>query len=50
VHSVVDIAHTQGLLTAFATELELQKDPVSSPTLYEGVEVLRSLIKTIIRP
>src|SRR5256712_12573388 len=50
VHSVVDIAHTQGLLTAFATELELQKDPVSSPTLYEGVEVLRCLIKTIIRP
>ena len=50
VHSVVDIAHTQGLLTAFGTELELQRDPVSSPTLYEGVEVLRSLIKTIIRP
>jgi len=50
VHSVVDIAHTQGLLTAFASELDLEKEPVSSATLYEGVEVLRSLIRTIIRP
>ena len=50
VHSVVDIAHTQGLLTAFSSELDLQKEPVSPATLYEGVEVLHSLIRTIIRP
>jgi hypothetical protein len=48
VHSVVDVAHTQELLTAFGSELDLEKDPVSSATLYEGVEVLRSLIRTII--
>lgn len=50
VHSVVDIAHTQGLLTAFASEFDLGKDPVSSVTLSEGIQVLRSLIRTIIRP
>jgi len=50
VHSVVDIAHTQGLLTAFASELSLMHETVSKATLFEGIEVLRALIKRIIRP
>ncbi len=50
VHSVVDIAHTQGLLTAFASELDFADQSISISTLFEGVEVLRTLIRTIIRP
>jgi len=50
VHSVVDLEHTQGLLDAFASELSFVHEPVSHATLFEGVEVLRTLINAIIRP
>jgi hypothetical protein len=50
VHGVVDLAHTQGLLTAFAAELDLLKEPISSGKLFEGVAVLRPLIQAIICP
>src|SRR5262249_43924695 len=50
VHSVVDIGHTQGLLTAFEAELTIANEPASLKSLFEGVEVLRTLVKTIINP
>lgn len=50
VHSVVDLAHTQGLLNAFASELDLEPEPPPPAGLFEGVDVLRSLITTILRP
>lgn len=50
VHSVVDIAHTQGLITAFESELSVTDGTVSASTLFQGIEVLRTLINTIIRP
>jgi hypothetical protein len=50
VHSVVDIAHTQGLITAFESELSVSDSTVSTSTLFQGIEVLRTLINTIIRP
>jgi len=50
VHSVVDIAHTQGLITAFESELSVTDSTVSTSTLFQGIEVLRTLINTIIRP
>ena len=50
VHSVVDIAHTEGLITAFESELSVTDSTVSTSTLFQGIEVLRTLINTIIRP
>lgn len=49
VHGVVDIAHTQGLLEAFAAETELTEHPMPLRVL-EGVEVLRNLIAIVIFP
>ena len=49
VHGVCDIAHTEGLLRAVAVEMEL--DPVDSMTnLFDGVDLLRTLIQTIVDP
>lgn len=50
VHTVGDIAHTQGLLDAFSAELSLTTEPVSRPSLFEGIEILRSLVEAIVRP
>jgi hypothetical protein len=50
VHSVVDIAHTQGLITAFESELSVTDSTVSTSTVFQGIDVLRTLINTIIRP
>ena len=47
VHGVCDIAHTQGLFSALAAEMEVNPlDP--GVDLYEGVYLLRSLIQTIV--
>lgn len=49
VHTVGDIAHTQGLLDAFSAELSLATEPVTRASLFEGIEILRSLLESIIR-
>jgi hypothetical protein len=47
VHGVCDIAHTDGLLRAFSTEMAINPlDPEIDPL--EGVYLLRSLINTIV--
>jgi hypothetical protein len=49
VHGVVDVVHTQELLRALEAELRLPFAPPSStPELLEGVELLRTLIETIV--
>jgi Iron-containing redox enzyme len=48
VHSVGDIAHTQGLLTAFSAELSLINEPVSRSSVLEGIAVLRNLVEAIV--
>jgi len=50
VHCVVDIAHTEGLLAAFDSELNITGERLSETQLLEGVEVLHALIKCIVRP
>lgn len=49
VHGVCDIAHTQGLFDALAAEMELAP-PKPAADLLEGVELLRTLIQSIIDP
>jgi hypothetical protein len=47
VHGVCDITHTQELFRALAAEMAL--NPVEPETnLFEGVDLLRSLIHTIV--
>jgi hypothetical protein len=46
VHGVCDIAHSEGLLLAFAAEAAVNP-PDSSADLFEGVNKLRDLIRTI---
>jgi hypothetical protein len=47
VHGVCDIAHTQGLLRAL--DMEMALDPIDpSDNLYEGIDLLRNLIRTIV--
>ena len=47
VHGVCDIAHTQGLFDALAAETEV--NPLdANADLFEGVNLLRSLIQTIV--
>lgn len=49
VHGVCDVAHTKELYEALAAEMAL--DPHGPPAnLYEGVDLLRTLIETIIDP
>src|SRR3989454_5580973 len=50
VHGVCDITHTQELFRALAAEITLMHDPLPEAVLLEGVEVLGTLIETIIRP
>jgi len=52
VHGVVDVVHTAGLLRALEAEMA-RLDPAAAepPTvLLTGVETLRALIETVIRP
>jgi hypothetical protein len=46
VHGVCDIAHSEGLLLAFAAEAQINP-PDPSADLFEGVNQLRDLIRTI---
>ena len=49
VHGVCDIAHSEGLFRAFAVEME--HSPIEPGTdLFEGVDLLRTLIQTIVHP
>ena len=50
VHGICDIAHTQDLFRAFEAETLVAADPPTPTTLLEGVEVLQTLIETIIQP
>ena len=51
VHGTLDAVHTRGLLRAFDAEMALRPRPVPpAPNLFAGVEVLRTLIRTIIDP
>jgi hypothetical protein len=50
VHGMCDIAHTQELFRAFEAETLVTADPPAPTTLFEGVEVLQTLIQTIIQP
>ena len=47
VHGVCDIAHTEGLFRALAAERALDATE-SSMNLFEGVDLLRTLIQTIV--
>jgi hypothetical protein len=50
VHGVCDVVHTQELFRALEGELALLHDPLPPATkLLEGVELLRTLIESIIR-
>ena len=48
VHGVCDITHTQELYRALEAELALNPTPVSNGDMFEGVELLRSLVQTIV--
>lgn len=49
VHGICDVAHTKELFDALAAEMALNP-PEPSTNLFEGVDLLRTLIKTIIDP
>jgi hypothetical protein len=49
VHGVCDVAHTQELFRALSAEMSLK--PVDSAAdIFQGVKLLRTLIRTIIQP
>jgi hypothetical protein len=48
VHGECDIAHTQGLYRAVDAEMELTEDLPTEKDLYEGVELLRTLLQTTV--
>jgi hypothetical protein len=49
VHGVCDVAHTQGLLRAL--DMEMALDPIDPANdLYEGINLLRALIQTVVDP
>jgi hypothetical protein len=51
VHGVVDIVHTEGLFRALEAEMLRKPDaPEPTPSLFTGVEVLRTLIENVIHP
>ena len=51
VHGVVDVVHTEGLFRALEAEMLLKPDVVEpTPSLFAGVEVLRTLIENVIHP
>ena len=47
VHGVCDITHTQELYRALEAELALTPAPVAANDMFEGVELLRTLIQNI---
>jgi hypothetical protein len=49
VHGVCDIAHTQGLFHALDAEIALNP-PETGADLYEGLDLLSGLIRTIVHP
>lgn len=49
VHGVCDIAHSQGLFRALSVEM-MHKPLEPGADLFEGVELLRTLIQTIVHP
>lgn len=49
VHGVCDIAHTEGLFRALAAEMAINPAPEGTD-LFEGVNLLTCLIKTIVPP
>jgi hypothetical protein len=49
VHGVCDVEHTQGLFRALDVEMAL-REPVPAGQMLEGVEILRTLIQTIVQP
>jgi hypothetical protein len=48
VHGVVDVLHTQELFRAFAAEMAVTSEPPAPSVLFEGVEILRSLVEKVI--
>jgi hypothetical protein len=51
VHGVVDVVHTEGLFRALESEMLRKPDaPEPTPSLFTGVEVLRTLIENVIHP
>jgi hypothetical protein len=51
VHGVVDVVHTQGLFRAAEAEMAIMHDPPPPATkLLEGVDLLRTLIRSIVDP
>jgi hypothetical protein len=51
VHGVVDVVHTEDLFRALAAEMRLADDASpSAMSLFEGVERLQSLLRTIVHP
>jgi hypothetical protein len=49
VHGVCDVAHTQGLFQALSAEMSVHS-PEPTTQLFEGVELLRTLLRTILGP
>lgn len=49
VHGVCDIAHTEGLFRSLAAEMALNP-PEPTVDLFEGMNLLRALIQTIVEP
>jgi hypothetical protein len=47
VHGICDVAHTEGLIRALQAELAINP-PVAGTNLFEGVELLASLIQEIV--
>jgi len=51
VHGVCDVVHTQELFRALQAEMTLRHDPLPPvQELFEGVELLRTLIQSIVQP
>jgi hypothetical protein len=50
VHGVVDIVHTEGLFRALEAEMLRAPAPVDPSRQLAGVELLRTLLETVLRP
>jgi hypothetical protein len=48
VHGVCDVTHTQELYNALGAEMALADGPVPATEMFEGVELLRTLIQNIV--
>ncbi len=47
VHGVCDIAHTEGLFRSLQAEMALSREQVTPAALFEGVDLLRTLIRNM---